>query len=744
MSPRRSLLALLAALALLLGLLPGPLSGVASAAPVPVPSPSPTPTGKWRYLAEVYVGFDNGCLGNAPSPLWVTLTNDQATEQRFTLVARSRRARSSREVAIPAGGRRRVALALRVNYQLSVEIRQGEQLIESREFQDVLSLEPARHLLVIDGRAADARKGGGTRRDDPSLQVTVIPPELASVEAACYSPFGAVFLRALDPGVLTRDQLDALLEYVLQGGTVLLSGAGPDRQRLLQFLSFIPGADRKPKLLSRTALERLHGLGRVLAFSDDLLADALGSADIAPRLRQELGDLVAANAGSARIAPTCEEFGGALDEHPGFRTIALVGGFFALYFLVVGPGLGIGLRKANRRRLAAFAVGAIALFSLVALLLAGTVRTAAGTAFVRETVLVPLEGTPVGLTDVTVVSAGAWRHGLELTSAPDHPFAATLSSSDQRRHHRGSWTGVDAQQATSVETWRGHQVSLDVRLSPWDQRSVHVTQARPELRPIAAELKPASGPAAAVARGRRAFEVTIKNTTSLPFGPAIVVEEGRDLDRAAGYWQVPVLQPGEETTVVVWTDARNQAALRRDYSGPTWATPLGIPESWRAWTRVRGSGRAGRSDADLALGFLVVSRVEPGVRAAGGRLNTVGHALRLDPIKVAGTLERGYVGIVPGDGSKLDYGQGPITEVRVNRVLTGGPAAQVGVQVGDVIQQILPPGRDPVNLTSSEHFLAEMARFQPGQVVGLSVRMASGGYRQVQVRLVRREQIPGQ
>ena len=696
-----------------------------------------------KFIAAVEFGFDDGFLNDVPSPLWVTLVNGEARERRLTLLARSRRARVSREVAIPAGGRLRVFLALRVNWRMSLELRDREELVEAHRFEDLSILDTSRHVLVLDGRAPAERKNSASRRDETALHLTVIDPAFASAESTCYWPFGAVLLRSLDPGVLSSDQLAALYEYTLQGGTLLLSGKGTDRAKLLEVLQRMPGPDTKRKLLGRPAVERPYGRGRVVAFPDDVLADLLGSGDRAPRLRKELGDLCAAGAAAATPAATLENFGSGVSDHPGAFTIFLVIGFFGLYLLVVGPGLAVGLRKADRPRLALFASGSILVFSAAALIVAGMVRTGTGKVFVRETVYVPREGVPVSATDVTLVSGGAWRYDLRLRSERELPFAAMVGTSDARRRHFGRWS-VAAVELSSVASYRGTQAEVPLRVSPWDQRSVELTQARPDLRPIQAKLEPAQlRPGTRVrGAGRRVYDVVVKNTGSVPFGPAILIEEGATLDRATGYWELGVLAPGEERTVQVWPGYRKPRALRHDYEGPTWATPLDVPASWQGWQQVRQGTSNQRKG--LRLSFLVVSRVEPRIAAEGERLETERHALRIDPVEATSALERGFVGLVPGPGAKITLPDGSsVREVRVTRILRGSPAGAAGLRVGDVVLAVQGPGSPQVDFKSPEHFHDEMGRFQPGQVVRLIVRSTGGAPRPVRVRLARRTQIPG-
>lgn len=683
------------------------------------PTPTPTPKDESGIVEKVEVGYDGWIPNDGLAPVWLTLRNTGATEERLRVVARSRRSRNERSVDLPAGGKARVFLALSVSWRMSIEVYRGQELLFRREVENAPRLDTSSHLIVIDGRPLEVRKGDATR-GDRRLKVTTIEPGSASPEAACYTPLGGVFLRALDPGDLAPDQRAALFEYALLGGTVYLVASGPDRLKLTQLLKKLPGKDTKQKVLGRSALVRKYGMGRVVTFGDDFVDALVRNDPRGDRLSTELAGLLAGGSNKARLGPTYERFGGDVD-HPGAGTAGMVVIFFGLYWLVVGPGIALGLRRAKRRTLSLFAVAAILGFCALAFVVAGTVRTANGGVHIREVILVAPEGPSLGLTDVTLVSGGGWRYDLHLEST--RSFAATQASESGRRRIRGSWNPEEFE-ATNADTRRGRSVELDLRPPPWDQRSVHVLQQRTDLAPIEAELIGGSP------RGK-GYEVRVKNPTKATFGPAIVIEDiSHQIGRAKAFADLGTLKPGEEKRVFLRPGGRIRGANLPSYRGKHWFTSLEVPESWHAWANARNQTVS--NNTRLNVRFVVLSRVPNSIEASGDRLDVTAHALRVDPVRIGDVFERGYVGVElalteSGFGNKV---------VTISRVLPNSPAAASGLKAGDTVVSIQ-GSRGQIGIATVDEFIQEVSRHRPGQRITINVNR-SGILKQVRVRLANR------
>lgn len=712
--PVRSLLSLCLALVLALA--------TTASAQAPTPTPTPPLDGK-GIVDAIQIGYDGWVPNEGVAPVWLTLRNDGASEERLRVVARSYQSRNERTVDLPAGGKARVFLALNVSWRMSIEVYRGEELLFRREVENAPRLSPDNHLIVIDGRPLEVRKGEATR-GDRTLQVTSVEPAHASPEAACYSPLGGVMLRALDPGDLNPDQRAAIFEYVLLGGRLYLVAAGPERLKLTQLLKSLPGKDRKEKVLGRSALVRDYGLGRIVTFGDDFIDDMVRNDPRGDRLSSNFSSLLSSGRKRARLGPTYERFGGDVD-HPGSGTASLVVIFFGVYWLVVGPGIALGLRRAKRRTLMIFAVASILGFCALAFVVAGTVRTATGGAHVREVVYVAPQGPSLGVADVTVVSGGGWRYDLRLESS--RSFSATQANESGRRRIRGRWTPQELE-PTSADTERGRDLTLDLRPPPWDQRSVHVVQQRTDLAPIEAELV-GGGP-----RGK-GYEVRVKNPTQASFGPAIVVEDiSHQIGPAKAYADLGVLKPGEEKRVFLRPGGRIRGANLPSYRGKHWFTSLEVPDNWHGWANIRN--QANGNGNRLNVRFVIVSRLPNSIQASGDRLDVTAHAIRIDPVQIGSIFERGHVGVelimTQAMGGKF---------VTIGRVLAGSPAAQRGIKAGDQVISVQ-GSRGEIQIKTVNQFIQEVGRHRPGQRITININRG-GVLQQITIRLARRREIPG-
>ena len=697
---------------------------LASLSSAQTPAPSATPASGDEIVESLEVGFDGWIPAEGVAGMWLVLKNPRATMLRLRVVARGRHSRTERIVEVPPGSRRRVDLALAVSYRMSIEVYEGEALLFRQEVDNAPRMNAGSHLVVIDGLPPQQRKGEATQ-GDRTLQVTSIRPETAPREAAGYTALGTVLLRDLDPTVLDPDQREALIEFGLGGGTLYLVGAGPSRLKLIEFLRQFPGQDTKVKVFGQTALRRDFGLGHVVTFGDDFIPDLVRLDQRAVRLGEEVSRALQQQQGRSRIGPTYERFGGDAD-HPGATSFAMVVVCFGLYWLVVGPGIAIGLRKARRRRLALFTLGAIAAFCGLAFVVAGFVRTATGAVHVREVVYVPADGPAFGVADVTLVSGGAWRYDLHLQS--DRPFAATQSDEAGRRDFESQWRH-ETFEPSAVRTQRGKELELDVRAAPWDQRSVHVVQVRRDLRALDAEVTGGS------ARGR-GYEVRVKNTTGAPFGPAILIEDvASQIGLSTNFVDLGVLQPGEEKTVALRPGTRIRGANLPSYRGRHWFSNLEVPSTWTGWAALLPD-----EQSRLNVRFAILSPLPNSIRASGSSLDVHAAALRIDRVRLGAVFERGYVGVELESGAQ-QFGMATNTVV-VSRVLNGGPAALAGVKAGDVVLSIS-GANGQISIKTPEEFQNEVARHRPGQRIAITLRRANGSIQNLTIRLVRREDIAG-
>jgi S1-C subfamily serine protease len=142
-----------------------------------------------------------------------------------------------------------------------------------------------------------------------------------------------------------------------------------------------------------------------------------------------------------------------------------------------------------------------------------------------------------------------------------------------------------------------------------------------------------------------------------------------------------------------------------------------------------------------ALRYRVVSRVDSRLDVKGSNLDSVHYTLRIDPIKVEGGMERGYLGITIEAGSTTSWGNGTkSTEVRIKSVFANGPAKLANVTPGLAINTI---NNQPV--TSVSQFQSAASRYLPGEKVTLQCwDNNTGRQRTFTIKLVARDALQRQ
>lgn len=669
------------------------------------------------FIVAQRVGFDGVASTDVVSPVTVTLENPRDREVSLRVVATSGGSRVEEAVVLPAGSRRRVSLALRLEEESLVEVLDGPTIVDRREVPDLQDLDSDRHVLILDGRPPDKRVAGGSRRNDPTLQVSSIDADDAPVEAAVYTAFGAVLLRGCDPAGWTADQREALLEHVLDGGTLILVDCSPKDPATQRFFDGFAAPATTMKLVGRAARVKAVGLGRVVAFSGDVVQAAYANDQAAADVKQRLGDLLQEGL-TGRSWPRPSELMGddsttARLDGPGAVTRGLVGGFVFVYLLAVGPGLGFLLRRATRKRLALGTVALVLGFTLLAPVVAGVVTRGSGVAYVLTTAWVPRSGPAVEVGEVVVVSGGASRYAFEVAGKRAATTVILSAKPGERSWGNNGWEW-SPERPNALITRRGDPAQLEVAMPPWGRQRALVQVTRDDLRPIESTLR----------RTQSGAQATIRNVSGAPLRDAIVMAEGLSPSSTPGFLSLGTIAPDEVKTFEL------SRALPASYGRRQLPEVLDIPEDWRGWQQVAPA--LATSDAGGAS-YRLVSRIDAGLRVSGRSLDVLAYGLRVDPL-VGG--ERGYLGLVV-EAADSSAAQGP-WRVRIVRPSRGGPAATAGVQAGCLVTSL-----DDQTITTVQQFRSALAQHRPGDQVTLGTYdPATRQQAQVRVRLVTRAAMP--
>lgn len=655
-------------------------------------------------LEAVRAGFDGAVTWRVPAPLRVTLVNPRAEEVVVRVVARSDVATAERTVSLPPGARKRVQLALVLEGEVRVEVREGDRpLAQEKVDYEVVPVD--RHLLVLDGRPPAQWTGGSTARDDQVLRHTTIEAADAPIDAACYAAVAAVLLREADPSGWSLDQREALLEWVREGGLLLLADVNARAPALVRFFDGLPAsAPEVEKLAGRAARTRRAGLGAVAAFTDDPLLRAATNADT----KQRLGELIAQAAAARRYPRPSDEPAAAPLAGPGARTQLLVAGFVAAYFLAVGPVLALVLRRARRARLALVTALLVLGFTLLAPAVAGLVRTGRGEARHRSVLWVPAPGggPALELGEVAVVSGGAIAYRLDLEGRGGRALSATVVESwtpGEDNYGPMGYRWIDPRPAV-VRSARGPSARVEVSMPPWGAQRVFTHALRDDVRPVTATLT----------LGATDGVCTIDNASGATLEDAVIVPELEEQRHGVPpYVPVGDLAPG----------ARREVSVPRSIAGRRRALfeVMDLPWDWQSWVRL-GQPAPQQAAARPALRYRLLSRTRPLVSVSGPHVETVTHALRVDAVVVTPPRPRGFLGV------RLADVEGAV----VITPMKGGPADRAGLRADDVVLTI-----DGAPVTSSGELQAVVGAHAPGEVLTVVVRGADGSRREHRVRLAR-------
>ncbi|RMG08093.1 MAG: hypothetical protein D6731_22430 [Planctomycetota bacterium] len=632
----------------------------------------------------------------APAPVWATLRNPAGQPRELVVEASSGAVRARRAVRLPAGARRRVSLCLACDKPyVRVRVLAWGRVLAQREVSPLRRLEAERpHALCLEGDPASSVRFPEEEGDQPLLATAAL--RFAATEAAAYEAFGLVVLRGVGAGELPEEARAALVDYAARGGTVVVSPCSGRAPGSEAFARSLPGGPPRAEEVFGGGAERVRalGFGRLVLHEEDLLAGLSGSRGRDALRRQRFRR--AAREGRQRLPLRWtpgwhrpgRDFAG-----PGAFTGALVAGFVLLYLFAIGPGLAVALRKSSRRRLALCAAGTILAFVLLALLVTAVVLAAPGSVAVREALYVPGDGPALRWAGVELRSGGGRRHSLRLGGGELSLTRAGVDFQCERRRGLADGARLEEPQLRWCETRRGEAVAWDAKLRPWEARAASVVALEAGVRPLAATVR---------RRGSGAFVLEVENTTGGPLGAGIVIEEGMRtwLSMAEVVQVLPSLSAGERVTVPLPRSTR-QGGTPLPPKHVRWDRVLGIPSDFVDWTALRPL-----PPRDTPLRYAVVTRIPPRFAVEGVRGDVRRCAVRVDPVRVGASVERGWPGFtVEGAGTF-----GRRQDVRVARVDPTGPAARAGLTPGLRVQFV--NGR---SVSSASDLQQALGRLLPGE-----------------------------
>jgi hypothetical protein len=546
------------------------------------------------HFGRVRLGWEGEAPYHGLGPVSLLLDNPDTKPHEIRAVVASGSTQVEATVTLAPGAKRRVPFVVPLeSHRVSVALAEGSKLLASSEHTVATFSGPM--ILVVDGDP-------GSRGVAPVVSgVACVAAALEEVpsELACLASFETIVVRRANPARAGEGVRGVLDDYVRSGGTVVVVPDSADAETRT-FWEQVPGAPRPRGPLLQ---EKRRGLGRVLLAPADPCAATPEALALSKALALEL-DLT-----PRRIFPRF--FTGEAPNEAAHRAGRLLAIFFALYFVVAGPGLARRLRGAPPERVVRAVAIVVVAFAGLAVLLARSVRHQVSHVDAVTFVVVPEVGEAMAATEVIVRSGGAARESIFLEGEDVSATAINRNSPfftiDYRNGNSPVWTPTSA---TTRRAFGQHTVAFEDLAVPTlgDVRVNAISRAR-DYRPLEAsiEVDPVTGERSA----------RVKNTSGRTLGTIAVYAWGYQSETLAARFPHG-LEPGASAVAPITTRTGGAPSLVGYPPG------LGPPIGWASLAPQDRDGGDPR--------YVLVAEDEPPLRATAKEVSVRQRAWRVEAV----------------------------------------------------------------------------------------------------------------
>ena len=488
---------------------------------------------------DLHVGFGGSAAFRLPVPISAAVTNKTKVPIDGVLELELRDVGSKRIIRqwtlpmyVSPGAKKIARLCVGMgNHQvIAARLKAGHAVLWQRAYDNFIDQPPTNiNVLAIDA----ARRAPVIERvvTPPAATPTPLPTkgerpihcvgarswQLPTNAPPLFGYHAVVFSANCEPEALVPGQLEALVRYLISGGTVAVAGNQGDlRQRLIERLPEEIRTLADAQLAATEDASRAVteiAAGRLVTMSPDCMQTAFTRSDVGFGARKFL-------AGVLESQPEIDfpkyifrrpSYSPQLSENAaGSLEVVLI--VFLCYTVVTGPAMFL-LRKACRKTVLRYLVVCLVSFIGITLVTGIWVQNTAGDLeSISVTELTPHGG--VQWTFALLSSAGGRNHDLKIVA--NYPQAWLFMDNLAINRWRGNAASMDITDDTLFKE-ADDGLSRRIPIIPWGSNQALVHSYRPDMRSIQVSVTAVPAPAnpnqSGVAPGNRQFKVMIKNTS---------------------------------------------------------------------------------------------------------------------------------------------------------------------------------------------------------------------------------------